>query len=62
MRLNYRRFDWHRDYRRECEQEYEPVCEHGGSYDCEECEKKMEIENEIIHTFYRKSNKDTILL
>lgn len=42
----YRRFDWHRDYRRECEQEYEPVCEHGGSYDCKECEKKMEIENE----------------
>jgi hypothetical protein len=25
----YRRFDWHRNYRRECEQEYEPVCEHG---------------------------------
>jgi hypothetical protein len=28
--------DWYRDYK----QEYEPVCEHGNSYDCKECEIK----------------------
>ena len=38
----YVRFDWYRDYK----QEYEPVCEHGNSYDCKECEIKNGDKNE----------------